>query len=158
MRQVKPNERQVASASGYLRRNPDFFIHLESTVEALVSNDKRVVLLGQVPMFRNVDRKCQQKALKSLVRTCPTEDTEELLSPRPTANQTLQMLAAKWENVFYFDVSGALCQGDVCRSTLDGGLVYYDGDHLSMDGSWAVGRRLVQSAGIPELFLAGTDP
>lgn len=144
--------------SGYLRRNPDFFIHLENTVEALVSNDKRVVLLGQVPMFRNVDRKCQQKALKSLVRTCPTEDTEELLSPRPTANQTLQMLAAKWENVFYFDVSGALCQEDVCRSTLDGGLVYYDGDHLSMDGSWAVGRRLVQSAGIPELFLAGTDP
>lgn len=142
---------------GYLRRNSDFLMHLENTIETLINSNKRVVLLGQVPTFANVDRKCQQKALKSLVRNCPAEDTGELLSPQPTVNQTLQMLAAKWENVSYFDVSGALCQGDACRSTLDGGLVYYDGDHLSMDGSWAVGRRLVEEKGVPEIFLAVAD-
>lgn len=144
--------------SGYLRRNPEFFTYLENTVDTLLSEGKHVVLLGQVPSFRNVDRKCQQKALKTLVRGCPGEETGELLSPVPTVNQSLQRLASQRRHVTYFDVSAALCQDNVCRSTVDGGLVYYDGDHLSMDGSWAVGRRLKQESDVPAIFLAATAP
>lgn len=140
--------------SGYLRRDPAFFTYLENTIDTLLGEGKHVVLLGQVPSFKNVDRKCQQKALKTLVRNCANEETGELLSPVPTINQSLQLLASQRQNVTYFDVSTALCQDNVCRSTVDGGLVYYDGDHLSMDGSWAVGRRLRQGDGVPDIFLA----
>ena len=146
-----------AAWEGY-KKNPNYLIHLENTVDILLGEGKRIILLGQIPGFESVDRKCQQKALKALVRRCSNDETREPLSAMPAINKSLQALAARRDNVFYFDVSSVLCHDNVCRSTIDERPVYFDSNHLSMEGSWAVGQRLLQIEGVPDIFLTAVRP
>lgn len=145
--------------SSYSSKNPDFLADLEGTIDVLVGDGKAVIILGQVPSFRNVDRKCEQKSLKRLVRQCGSEEAvASRPSAPPTINYALQELAGKWATVSYFDVSSVICPQGACASSIDDRLVYYDSAHLSMDGSWLVGRRLVREVGTPSMFLASVTP
>jgi peptidoglycan/LPS O-acetylase OafA/YrhL len=150
----------IAGAWGeYQRRNSDFMALLEDTIDSLVDSGKRVLVLGQVPSFRNVDRKCQQKALKALVRGCEGEGQSLATSSQPGINRTLRALVEKrWPDVYYFDVGEAICSGDVCSSSIDDMLVYYDNGHLSMDGSWLVGRTIAGREDVPGFLSAVLGP
>lgn len=51
------------------------------------------------------------------------------------------------EFVKYLDVDRIICPGGTCNAYLDGRPVYFDAFHLSMDGSWLVGRKAFGGGG-----------
>lgn len=134
----------------YFTANPEFGRLLEQTVDQLRAEGKQVILLGQVPGFPNVDRKCAQKAIKLPMLSCSQRGMRADEGDLP-ANRFLETLAAHRPGTGYFNVRNLLCQGGQCNAYLDGELLYFDQSHLSMHGSWGLGRRVVQQ-GIPPVF------
>ncbi|USR41534.1 acyltransferase [Ectopseudomonas hydrolytica] len=134
----------------HARRSDNFFTDLEATVDFLVGQGKEVIILAQVPNFEVVNRKCLQKALKLPMLTCNESGLE-----RPGVvqnNARLSALAARRANVHFFDPRGQLCPNGQCSAYLDGRLVYFDASHLSMEGSWVIGRQIVRAKGVPDFF------
>jgi peptidoglycan/LPS O-acetylase OafA/YrhL len=122
-------------------RHPDFDRDLESTLKLLVSRGKTVVLLGQAPEFPGYDRNCELRNLRHAIMDCRA--LAERGDPGIEAhNRRLQELAARMNGVRYLDVRAVLCTNGRCSPYLDGRPVYFDHSHLSMDGSWVVGKHL----------------
>ncbi|MEZ0474997.1 acyltransferase family protein [Luteimonas sp. B3_2_R+30] len=146
-------EQMQAAADGYATvvlaaqwsvhfRNRGFGADLERTIDELLARGKQVVLLGQAPAFPAYDRACETRNLRLKVVDCVS------LAMRPDrgvgeANRRLQRLTDTREGVHYLDIHDALCRDGVCSPYLDGRPVYFDTTHLSMDGSWLIGRKLV---------------
>ena len=135
-------------------RRPDFFGHLQQTVETLRRQGHRVVLLGQVPRMPDFDRLCSAKSVKLGFLDCRARERYQLALPLPF-NEELRKLAANTPGVFYLDVTPDVCPDGMCSGYLGKQPIYYNGGHLSMKGSWAVGRRLVDRVGIPAFFHTG---
>ena len=132
-------------------RNSDHFLKdLEATIDELTGQGKQVVILANVPNFVAVNRKCSQKALKLPMLTC-NESSAERPGVVPI-NSQLSALATARANVHFFDPREQLCPGGRCSAYLDGRLVYFDDSHLSMEGSWIVGRQIVRERGVPDFF------
>ncbi|WJN59949.1 acyltransferase family protein [Pseudomonas sp. SO81] len=134
----------------HARNSDSFLADLEATVDQLVGQGKQVIILANVPNFVAVNRKCLQKALKLPMLTC-NESSAERPGVLPI-NTRLSALAAARDNVYFFDPREQLCPGGKCSAYLDGRLVYFDNSHLSMEGSWAVGRRIIREQGVPDFF------
>jgi peptidoglycan/LPS O-acetylase OafA/YrhL len=134
----------------HANRSEHFLGDLEATIDELVGQGKQVIILANVPTFRAVNRKCVQKALKLLMMDCEASDAER---PGVVAiNARLSALTTGRTNVHFFDPREQLCPGGQCSAYLNGQLVYFDASHLSMEGSWAIGRQMVLNRGVPELF------
>jgi len=67
-------------------------------------------------------------------------------------NAHMSRLMAGRPGVYFFDPRAQLCPGDKCSAYLDRRLVYFDASHLSMEGSWVIGRRIVRAQGVPGVF------
>ena len=139
-----------AAWTGHAGKNDHFFEDLEATVDELVGQGKQVIILANVPNFRTVNRECPQRALKLSMLTC-NEGSTERPGVLPT-NARLSAIAAARANVHFFDPREQLCPEGRCSAYLDGGLVYFDNSHLSMEGSWSIGRRIVREQGVPDFF------
>lgn len=125
-----------------------FSEHIEKTVDALLSSGKQVVLLGQVPRFRNIDNECKAKELKGAFPKCPNTGegyTAEI-------NAYLKSLALHREGIFYMDIDDPVCPAGVCDNFMGGVNLYYDPEHLSMIGSWKIGEHIVRNRLIPDFF------
>jgi hypothetical protein len=139
-----------AAWNTYEGRSDSFFEDVDATVDALVKQGKQVIILAQVPSFPGVNRKCPQRALKLPMLKC-----DEGGSAHPAVaiiNTGLAALAAARTNVHFFDPHEQLCPGGQCSSYLDGKLMYFDASHLSMEGSRAIGRKIVRETGVPAEF------
>ena len=134
----------------HARRSDRFFEDLKATVDELVGQGKQVIILGQVPNFRETDRKCPQKALKLPMLECGETGTESV--GIATNNTRIAELVAGLANVQFFDPRTYLCPRGHCSAYLEGRLVYFDASHLSMEGSWIMGRRIVGKQGVPDVF------
>jgi peptidoglycan/LPS O-acetylase OafA/YrhL len=139
-----------AAWAGHARRSDSFFEDLEATVDYLVRQRKEVVILAQVPNFEVLNRKCPQKALKLPMLAC-SENGLELLDV-VQKNARLLALAAGRAGVHFFDPREQLCPDGQCSAYLDGRLIYFDASHLSMEGSWMIGRQIVRAQGVPAFF------
>jgi peptidoglycan/LPS O-acetylase OafA/YrhL len=122
-------------------RTPSFHADFERTIREISDAGVRVVLLGSVPRFDAYNRACDLRGLRvggidCRARYTRTDDGD------PPANRWLQGLA-RAHHVDYLDVREVLCSGGSCSPYLDGEPVYFDGGHLSMDGSWRVGSHLL---------------
>lgn len=148
--------------SGYFSKDVDFAKNLERTVDALLAQGKHVIILGQAPSFKVVNRKCPQKALKLTVVECGGEGSERS-KDREFVNRKLRELASSRSSVEFYDGAGLLCVGGRCSPYLNGELSYFDNSHLSMEGSWLLGRHIVKNTGVPDVFVrlgttdSGTD-
>ncbi len=140
-----------AAWAPYVDRNKKFIVYLEETLDLLVKQGKTVIILGQVPMFKFINSKCPQKALKVSALNCVGGDQERSPSAR-RVNVALKRLAESRENVYFFEVTDFLCPNGQCRAFYNGALLYFDESHLSMEGAWLLGRSIVRSTGIPSVF------
>jgi len=136
----------------YFSRDENFIYYLEQTLIDLTKSGKKVVILGQLPKFKNIElvKECGRRSLKFFVPKC---GDFTLHSSLPALNQSLRTLASKYEHVSYFDVNYVLCEDGECRNSLDGIQLYFDGGHLSMEGSWALGKFLVENEKVPNFLL-----
>lgn len=131
-------------------RNPDFRTDLQATVNALRARNKQVVLLGLIPHFPAYGVECELRRLRMPIVNC--EERSDLgVRVNTEINDYLRKVASERSGVSYLDVDSILCPSGRCSSYLDGLPVYYNPTHLSMTGSWDIGRKLVASkASIPD--------
>jgi peptidoglycan/LPS O-acetylase OafA/YrhL len=125
-------------------RDRRFMGDLERTISELVGKGKAVVLLGEVPSFANYDRACELRNHKRRLVDCIAMATRQDQGVSEV-NGKLQEIASRIPGVDYIDVHDIICRDATCSAYMNGKPVYFDPSHLSMTGSWHVGRALVSS-------------
>lgn len=136
----------------YQRKAASFLPALFSQVRQMEASGKTVILLGKVPEINGFDRLCNAKALRYPNKNCVA--ASNLLSDEIVkTNAQLREFAAATDTVRYFDLIGYLCPEGKCSAyTKDGQSLYFDKFHLSMDGSWQVGKAVYGAEGLPSAF------
>jgi len=127
------------------RRRSHFDQDLRKTLAALTSTGKQVILLAEVPRFPDYDRDCEVRQVGHQLVDCEAVATRRDNSNPPPENRFLQQLATEFPDVHVLDIHDLLCRRGDCSAYLDGNPVYFDSNHLSMEGSWQVGARLRNS-------------
>jgi peptidoglycan/LPS O-acetylase OafA/YrhL len=117
---------------------PDFLTELERTIEELVTDGKRVILLGRVPYIESLDELCSRKALKLDFLDCRGKSTVDLADVEQY-NGKLRSVAAR-AGAIYYDLTDLLCEDNTCSAYLDDQLIYRDPGHIGIQGSIALGR------------------
>ena len=140
-----------ASWAGYF--NQDKFMNaVFETVQSLADDGKLVILLGKAPIHPDYDRLCQEKAISFPMMICEypyTPLSMEILK----SNEKLREFANQHQNVEYYDFNEFLCPNGYCSVyDEDGYPLYYDTQHLSLDGSWRLGKQIYEKVGVPYPF------
>lgn len=133
-----------AQWSAYLA-DPRFAADFERTLQEMSEQGKAIVLLAEVPSFPAYDRHCEIRNLRHALVDCKATSTRDDTG-QTEANAYLRSLAARYPNVFVLDIHDLICRRGVCSPYLGDRQIYYDTSHLSMEGSWLLGRRLFESA------------
>lgn len=141
----------AAAWDGYFMKSDEFRVHLEETVDSLVSDGKRVIILGQIPLFKGFNHKCELKALKLSMISCKEHESEPDQG-EGEFNNYLANVAASRQGVYYFNIRELMCHAGRCTKYINGDSLYFDMAHLSMNGSWALGRSFIEQRGVPEIF------
>lgn len=125
-------------------RDADFRPALEGTVRSITAAGMHVVLLAQVPIFSGYDRQCFARAIRVRVVDCRQRaeiaDTGDF-----EINTYLADLATRLPNVSFVSIRDLICRNRHCAPYVGEEPVYFDSSHLSMEGSWRLGRMLVGS-------------
>lgn len=141
-----------AAWTTYQKRDDEFLSVFFGGIEVFVKQGKKVILIGKAPTFSGYDRRCLQKAkiypfLKCIYPTIPSNQG------LPEINERLQEFAEAMENVEYFDITPVICPDSSCSPmAADGRALYYDSEHLSMQGSWQIGKEYLDKFGLPAAF------
>ncbi|MES9957575.1 MAG: acyltransferase family protein [Sedimenticola sp.] len=144
-----------AAWDAYVNKSERFFGEFFQTVEDLIGQGKKVILLGKVPQVNSYDRVCKEKAITLTWLQCDYDDNP--LSPNIAAvNAKLKAFAEDTERVDYYDIVDYLCPGGICSAyDEDGDALYYDATHLSLPASWKIGRQIInKSQLVPPVFDA----
>lgn len=149
------NEYQViiisASWPAYLNQGK-FMDAVFQTVQSLADDGKLVILLGKAPVHPDYDRLCQEKAISFPGMTCEYPD-KPLSTVILESNKKLQEFANQHQNVEYYDFNEFLCPNGHCSTDDEHGYpLYYDQQHLSLDGSWRLGKQIYEKVGVPYPF------
>jgi peptidoglycan/LPS O-acetylase OafA/YrhL len=123
-------------------RDPRFEAALEDTARAITGAGARVVFLGQVPRFLAYQRQCPARALRwpvdcAAISTIPDEET--------ATDRFIEGLPAMIPNTRYLSVRDRICHDGSCSPYLDGAPLYFNVGHLSIEGSWRLGREIAAS-------------
>ncbi|WP_438998617.1 acyltransferase family protein [Variovorax beijingensis] len=133
-------------------RNPNFRKDFEATVDDLRRRGKQVVILGLVPRFQAYGVNCELRRLRMPSLDCESRSRRNA-HVNDRINDYLRSLTAVDTGVSYLDVVPVLCPDGRCAPYVDGLPVYYDPGHLSMTGSWEIGRKLVaESSAVPRVL------
>lgn len=127
-------------------KDPGFREALATTVSSISQHGIRVVILGQVPIFPAYNRACEARAIRVHV-----DCIERVALPNrgdTAIDDFLANLAAGDSLVRFLTARDLVCDASTCRPYLAGSPVYYNASHLSMDGSWRLGRLLASSPGV----------
>ena len=152
------NEYQVviisASWAGYFNQDK-FMDAVFETVQSLADDGKLIILLGKAPEHQDYDRLCQEKAISFPGMIC--EYPNKPLNPHNMAifdtNEKLRKFASQHPNVEYYDFNEFLCPNGYCSVYDENGYpLYYDNQHLSLDGSWRLGQQIYEKVGVPYPF------
>jgi peptidoglycan/LPS O-acetylase OafA/YrhL len=149
------NEYQViiisASWPGYFHQN-EFMDAVFETVQSLADDGKLIILLGKAPVHQDYDRLCQEKTISFPGVLCEYPD-EPLSRVILNTNKKLQEFASQHQNVEYYDFNEFLCPNGHCSVYDENGYpLYYDDQHLSLDGSWRLGKEIYEEIGVPYPF------
>lgn len=114
-----------------VRNNPTVYLRgLGKTIDLLIKNGKKVVFVEDVPHPRiNVKNYLARKVLFGL--TPSKLYFEQNLEPQYLVKNAMGELL---DQVDYLELATTLCDGQYCKY-YDNGLLYRDGDHLSVEGS-----------------------
>ncbi|MNO78326.1 hypothetical protein D3C76_694610 [compost metagenome] len=118
-------------------------------LDVLEQSGKKVVIALKVPIFDAVDRQCSEKALKIPFINC---EQKTVVSDRGETrlNQEIIKRVAARENFSYIGIRNLVCDGKMCSAYAGKTQLYYDGGHLSRDGSEKLGEVAVDTNKVPE--------
>jgi len=145
----------ISSAwTNYDSRSENFLPSFFETVETLKNNGKLVILLGKVPHINGYDRVCSEKAISIPHIKCSIHGKTKLDQNIIVMNTKLRDFASTTERVEYFDIVDYICSDGLCSAyDSNGEPLYYDLMHLSMPGSWKLGKKIVDTlSGVPYPF------
>lgn len=124
--------------------------YLKGLVDRLANNGRRVIIVLQVPFFKDFDRLCVQKMSKVDGLDCLKRGVIPF-SKETKINADLSVFAKRHSNVEVLTLRNVLCAETTCSAYLGGMPLYYDAGHLSMQGSKEIGRYLVRNGQAPSL-------
>lgn len=125
---------------------PNFRADFEKTIAAMSQKGLHVVVVGQAPYMGNYNRNCELRGARVGGVACK----QRYYQPDPGMPRTdrfLSDLAARHPSVDFLDVRSVICIKGHCSPYVDGELAYYNATHLSMSGSWRIGRKLMEDGG-----------
>lgn len=133
-------------------RGERFEEELRNTIDHLSKSVDSVVIAKKIPTFPRYDRQCAQKAIKIPLMNC-SDRSMTINNGDHIANEVIEDIANEYENVTTFSIRDYICHHNTCAAFLNGFPVYYDGGHLSLLGSEALGKKAVSENAIPISFL-----
>jgi peptidoglycan/LPS O-acetylase OafA/YrhL len=142
--------------SSYQKSSPDFMPMFQAQVRQYAAMGKTVVILGKVPIIDAYDGLCREKAIRYPFMQCqaPANPMQEHIA---SSNMQLRQFAATLPNVHYYDAEPVICPAGQCSAYgADGASRYFDAQHLSAQGSLAVGRQVLAQGGVPSAFVAAS--
>jgi hypothetical protein len=108
------------------------------TSQQLALNDKKVVVLNDVPVFSFNPKQCKFIRPLSFVNNC-NENKNYFDKKIKLYGPSLQ-LASKNSNITFINSASVFCKDNDCLMGKDGKLFYRDSDHLNINGSLYVGK------------------
>lgn len=141
-----------ASWDALYARDNNFLRDFEKTVLTLAKEDRPVVVLGRVPRVRALDRSCQRKQLNFIRSRCENDIWVPRAPTDDINNKVRSVVVASGGT--YVDFNDLLCESDRCSPLVNGQLVYYDGGHISAEGSELLGSLAVRNGLFSDIFSA----
>ena len=125
-----------AAYDHYQQLDSDFMSHFESMVLGLIKAEKKVIIVGKAPVFKNFDRHCLSKTIIYPFKNC--FNVQQLNKAEiDDINKKLATFAKNTENVYYIDFNSIICSNG-CSPYIDGKPIYFDSSHIETLSSWAV--------------------
>jgi len=120
------------------------------TSQQLALNDKKVVVLNDVPVFSFNPKQCKFIRPLSFVNNC-NENKNYFDKKIKLYGPSLQ-LASKNSNITFINSASVFCKDNDCLMGKDGKLFYRDSDHLNINGSLYVGKFIADEMKKNKLF------
>lgn len=141
-----------ASWTSYQENSGSFLDKVFNTVNMIVDNGKKVILLGKIPVFPTYNRTCREKKISLPFINCEIPDIP-LDKDIAEINERLLEFSLSSENIDYFEVTKYLCPEGVCSLyNNNGNPIYFDTSHLSHTASIQLGTDIINNEGVPFPF------
>lgn len=125
----------------YEKLDEGFLDTFNRTLTRLTNKGVTVVIFGKAAIFKNFNRKCDEKALSFPFMNCSVT-SQSLSTDVIVINRKLAALANSNPFIHYIDINDLICpQGQCHLSDENGDPLYYDNSHISMVGSWKLGEK-----------------
>ena len=141
-----------ASWLSYQLKSDGFLVDFYQTVKQLIKQGKQVILIGKAPIISSYNQSCLSRSLSFPFVNCykPSILMDKNIS---SINLSLKTFSVENENVDYFDANDFICRNKNCSAfSLNGEAIYFDKSHLSIPGSWKLGREIIKYEGVPYPF------
>lgn len=115
---------------------------LHQTVERLVSNNKRVIVVGDTPNFPYGPKKCVIRPLHYENSMACSQLKEAYVNENIDTWRTISNSTSAIYNSYFFNLEEVVCESNVCSMKRNSMLLYRDNDHLSLEGSRIAGTAL----------------
>jgi peptidoglycan/LPS O-acetylase OafA/YrhL len=122
-------------------RGEDFEEALRVTLQDLVRQGKKVVVLGRVARLSDFDPACLQKKVRMPILDCEASASRNRTD---RVNRIIQTIAEE-AGARYVDFNDILCPAGQCRDRLGEEVVYLDPGHISRTGSELLGREAIKA-------------
>lgn len=123
---------------------------LGKTVAALSSANKKVYLAEDVPTFSFSPLKCKYSRIVSGGNKCE-EDRNFFYSDHNKYLPILESIRNSHKNTEILKMADLFCDTKTCNMSKDGQLLYRDENHLSINGSLYLGRKMIEGGRLVRL-------
>ena len=106
---------------------------LNNFVHQVTEHGKKIVFLLQVPEMENHIPKCYARGNED----CDIREPD-VMRRQHQYREIIETINRRYPGGCIFDPLPHFCKEDVCRSKIDGKILYLDNNHLSLDGSYFV--------------------
>lgn len=127
---------------GQTPKNSDFQSELIKTVNALTAANKMVYITDDVPNFSFDAQKCKYKRKFARENTC-FEDAKFFDNQYQNYDSTLRFVERTNPNVRILKTAKYFCNEGLCSMANSGKLLYRDDNHLNINGSKFLGKRVL---------------
>lgn len=124
-----------------------YYSSFESIVVDLLNHQKKIVIISPIPeLKKNIKKIITPLTIFNAPVSGASFETDLIFQKNRNAyiNEWLNTFAKKHKMVTYLDSNKPFCNESKCLSIIDGKSMYFDDDHLSLDGS----ERYINSFGI----------